>query len=424
MRTIQHQRAEALTVTHTFPHTSRCNRLTFPNVAAVLSLVSNDLFELTNCEWLVAVALDRGEVLPVSILGHPPSLKETMVELEFMISCVNGSKVDDEVRARESEICFPVIVSGRTVGAIALGPAGGQSDADLQLISEAAHEIAALLANDRLAARVVNHALLVQQARQQLEMTREVQSRLLPTQVPVVAGLDYSGDSRPAGQVGGDFFDFVPLPAGDLGVVVGDVSGEGIPAAIVMAGIQISFRGLARDHSRHVAALVKEVNRLVYDVSPPNFYASMFYGEVNPASGRLTYVNAGHEPPLVIRERGGTVERLQTGGTVVGLTTRSRYEVGTTFLDPGDLLVVFTDGITEALNAEGADLRDAGVVEAVRKSVGWRATDMVETILDAVDRFTGGAVPADDRTVVVLRMTGPATQWLPEVEEAMALAVA
>jgi len=423
MRTIQQQRAEALTVTHALPHPNKYSPLAFANVAAVLSLVSNDLFELTNCAWVVAVAMDRGRLMPVSILGHPPALKETMAELEFMVSCASGWSVEGEVHTRSADLCFPVIVSGRTVGAIALGPAGAQSNADLRLISEAAQEITALLANDRLAARVVNHALLVQKARQQLELAHDVQNRLQPSQLPVVAGLDYSGDSRPAGQVGGDFFDFVALPEGDLGVVVGDVSGEGIPAAIVMAGIQISFRGLARDHSRHVAALVKEVNRLVYDVSPPNFYASMFYGEVNPASGRLTYINAGHEPPLVIRERGGTVERLRTGGTVVGLTTRSRYEVGTTFLDPGDLMVAFTDGITEASNAEGVDLRDAGVVEAIRKSTGRRATDIVEAILDSVDRFTGGAA-TDDRTAVVLRMTEPAMEWLPEAEEAMALAVA
>ena len=410
MRTPMHQQgAGTLTVTNDHQPSNHLNGQNPSNVATnirgVLSLVSSDLFELANCKWLIAVVLERGKLLPVSILGQPPALEETLAELKFLVSCSSGAKVDGPVCSQSTAVTFPVIVSGQTVGAIALGPGSMQSEADVRLISETSNQIAALLANDRLAARVVNHARLFQQTRQQLKLAREVQSRLLPSQLPAVRGLDYYGDSRPAGEVGGDFFDFVPLAGGDLGVLVGDVSGKGIPAAIVMAGIQISFRGLARDHTRHVAALLKEVNRLVYEVSPPNFYATMFYAEVNPESGRLTYVNAGHEPPLLVRKRGGSVERLRTGGTVVGLTTRTHYEVGTAFLDPGDVLVAFTDGVTDALSNEGVELREAGVVEAVRSRREARAIEVVEAILETVDRFTGTAAPADDRTAVVLRMT-------------------
>ncbi len=425
MRTIQQQqRAGTQTVLHSFSPSNERNSRTPSNTAGVLSLVSSDLFELIRCEWLVAAVLERGSLLPVSILGHPPALEETLAELNFLVSSVSGSIGENPAWTQSAGLSFPIIVSGRAVGAIALKPSGPQSAEDLRLISEASQQISVLLGDDRLAERMVSRAMLVRDTHQQLELAREVQSRLLPLRLPSVPGLDFSGDSRPAGEVLGDFFDFVPLPEGDLGVVVGDVSGKGIPAAIVMAGIQISFRSLARDHSRHVAALVKEVNRLVYNVSPPNFYATMFYGEVNPTSGRLTYINAGHEPPLLIRRRGSTVERLRTGGTVIGLTTRSRYEVGTTFMDPGDLLIAFTDGITEALDDEGADLRDAGIVEAVRNCAGGRANEVVEAILEAVDRFTGGADPADDRTVVALRRTEPVTRPSFEDVEELELAVA
>jgi phosphoserine phosphatase RsbU/P len=389
-----------------------------PNTAEVLSLVASDLFELVRCEWLVAVVHEQDDVVPVVVLGHPQALAEILAGLRFLVRCL-------EQDGLEGAVSFPVFVNGNIVGAIALGPSRGLSDEDLRLVSEASIHITHLLSDDRLAARALHRALLAQQTRQQLEAAREVQSRLLPSELPCVPGLDFSGDSRPAGEVGGDFFDFVPLPTGDLGIAVGDVSGKGIPAAIVMAGIQISFRSLARDHARHVAALVRDLNRLVYDVSPPNFYATLFYAEVNPKTGRLTYVNAGHEPPLLIRKSSGKVERLRTGGTVIGLTNRSRYEVGTTFMDPGDLLIAFTDGITEAASEDGSDLRDAGVVDAVLDSEGSRAADIVESVLDSVDRFTGGAKPADDRTVVVLRMKGPAQNWsLAEEAEEELVAVA
>ncbi|MCU1261360.1 MAG: response regulator receiver protein, partial [Bryobacterales bacterium] len=162
----------------------------------------------------------------------------------------------------------------------------------------------------------------------ELEIAREVQEHLFPQRLPRVLGLDYCGQCRPAREVGGDYYDFLELPNGRLGIAIGDVSGKGVGAALMMASLEASLRALAPVID-DPAELMDRVNTLVYQASSASRFATLFYAQYDPASRRLSYVNAGHNPPVVLRNCGGSYQalRLETGGPVIGLL-RHRYERG------------------------------------------------------------------------------------------------
>ncbi|HKE84039.1 MAG TPA: PP2C family protein-serine/threonine phosphatase [Vicinamibacterales bacterium] len=167
------------------------------------------------------------------------------------------------------------------------------------------------------------------------------------------AGLDYAGSCRPALDVGGDYYDFIALSKTELGIAIGDVSGKGIPAALLMATLRAFLRGQTMQRQSDLTAVMANLNQLVYDSSTSNRYATFFYGELDTSSRVLTYVNGGHNPPLLFRhcDGGRDVVRLDAGGPVIGLMEDCFYQQGRVTLDTGDVLVAYTDGISEALKA-------------------------------------------------------------------------
>src|SRR5215467_2990634 len=185
-----------------------------------------------------------------------------------------------------------------------------------------AHEVA------RLTTAIGREMAQRERLNRELEIAREVQEHLFPQRLPPVQGLEYCGQCRPAREVGGDYYDFLELPDGRLGIAVGDVSGKGVGAALMMASLEASLRALA-SVVQDPADLMGRVNSLVYQASASNRYATLFYAQYHPAMRRLTYVNAGHNPPVVLRNSGGTCQvlRLDTGGSVIGLLPQ-RYERG------------------------------------------------------------------------------------------------
>ena len=241
---------------------------------------------------------------------------------------------------------------------------------------------------------------------QDLLVAREIQNRFLPGRLPDVAGLDYSGDCQPAGDMGGDFFDFRKLTGNELSVSVGDISGHGFGAAILMSGIQSFLRGITGHGSSEMAGVVEELNRVVCRVAPDNIYVTLFYAHVDSQRREVRYVNAGHEPPLLLRRTGST-QRLDSTGTVLGLTGRAVYEQRTIRIDPGDVLVAFTDGVTEATDIDGQQWGENGVLNVLRRCRHARGSELVAEILESAGRFADPAAPADDRTGVVVRLTDP-----------------
>lgn len=240
----------------------------------------------------------------------------------------------------------------------------------------------------------------------ELEIAREVQEYLFPQQLPSVPGLDYFGQCRPAREVGGDYYDFLELPEGRLGIAVGDVSGKGVGAALMMASLEASLRALASVVD-DPAELMDRVNSLVCQASAANRYATLFYAQYDPASRRLSYVNAGHNPPIVLRNCAGSCQvlRLETGGPVIGLLPH-RYQRGLFSHEVGDLVVLFTDGVSESMNGRSEEWGEDRLIEFVKTSHGLSASGAVSRILAAAEAFAAGAAQHDDMTLVVLRVTG------------------
>jgi sigma-B regulation protein RsbU (phosphoserine phosphatase) len=233
-----------------------------------------------------------------------------------------------------------------------------------------------------------------------------VQQGLFPQHYPPVAGIEYFGFCRPALGVSGDYYDFVKVGE-QLGIAVGDVAGKGIPAALLMASLQASLRAQVISAPTDLATLMARLNELIYENSPPNRYATFFYGQYDPETRRLRYVNAGHNAPMVFRPRAGGVDlrRVEGGGPVIGLLPVAAYTQCAIDLAPGELLVGYTDGVSEAMNPDDEEWGEARMAEAVRGCVGLHAKDVVERIMAAADGFARGARQHDDMTLVVLRVT-------------------
>src|SRR5499427_6506377 len=236
----------------------------------------------------------------------------------------------------------------------------------------------------------------------ELEIAREVQEHLFPQRLPPVLGLDYCGHCRPAREVGGDYYDFLELPEGKLGIAIGDVSGKGVGAALMMASLEASLRALAPVVDGP-AELMERVNALVYQASTSNRYASLFYAEYDSAHRRLSYVNAGHNPPVVLRNRNGSCDvlRLETGGPVIGLVPH-RYQRGTFSHEAGDLVVLFTDGVSESMNVRFEEWGEDRLIELAKVCHALPATEVMQKILAAAEAFAAGASQHDDMTLVVL----------------------
>ena len=240
--------------------------------------------------------------------------------------------------------------------------------------------------------------------RRELEIAREVQEHLFPQRLPSVAGLDYCGRCRPAQQVGGDYYDFLELPEGRLGIAIGDVSGKGIGAALMMASLEASLRGQASG-GHDLAELMKRVNGLLYEASPTNSYASLFYAEYDPGNRSFSYVNAGHNSPLIVRKSAADCQvfRLETGGPVIGLV-QQYYQQDSVSLEAGDLVVLFTDGVSEAMNARNEEWGEDRLIEVAKTWHRLPALEVMTRILSAVEAFAAGAPQYDDMTLVVLRI--------------------
>ncbi len=319
---------------------------------------------------------------------------------------------DEERRQIEqlgAELLLPLPAKDHLLGFISLGPKRSEAPytaSDLRLLKSLAVQTGFALENARLTATVAREVAQREKLNREVEIAREVQQRLFPQKLPPVPGLDYSGACRPALGVGGDYYDFLALPEGRLGVAVGDVSGKGIAAALMMATLQASLRGEAMRGSENLGRMIAGVNRLVFDASTANRYATFFYAEYDPARRALLYVNAGHNPPMLFRRCGGSgaVERLEVGGTVIGLLESFPFQQGSVTIDPGDLLVAYTDGVSEAMNPEDEEWGEARMMETLERCRGLNAERIIEYVMAGADAFASGAPQHDDMTLVVLNV--------------------
>ncbi len=303
------------------------------------------------------------------------------------------------------ELTLPMAAGREQLGVLGLGPKLSEepySRADRHLLQTVATQAALALENVRLTQVVVEETAHRERLHHEMEIAREVQERLLPQRPPVVPGLAYAGRCRPAHSIGGDAYDFFLTREGHLMASIADICGKGVPAALLMAGLQASVRGLCAGGVSDMGELMNRLNALLWESTPRNRFATMWCGQYDPATGILHHVSAGHGQPVVLRAS-GQLERPQCRGMALGLTRAARYTAGHFHLGPGDLVAVCTDGVTEARNPAGEEFGEDRWAAVVADAAAFPPERVVAHVLQSVDEFAEGAEQHDDLTIIALR---------------------
>jgi serine phosphatase RsbU (regulator of sigma subunit) len=397
---------------------SNRNRLTLFSLEIISSLVAqltSDIAERLNCKWAVAMDGPEFGLMPLYVFGRNSNLQacvaETNTVLSGQVADIDPSGAVVMLHDSHSENWMPRIlcllrVNSEIVAVLALGSrttADGYTDGDRDLVEAHVTNFCFLLSNERLAAKIGMEMAQSQRTRRELENAREVQQRLLPCKLPGIHGLDYYGESQPVGEVGGDFFDFISLGNSSLLLSIGDVSGKGIPSAMIMAAVQGSLRALESSMDFELCKLMHNLNRMVWQLAPDYFFATMFCARVDVDTREMHYVNAGHDRAVLLRGDKKRALTLHSTGAVLGLSNRTVFEQRTIRLEPGDTLVAVTDGITEAADLGGSAF-DRAVLDGLRRRTAGSARDLAEHIIQAAQAHDGDvAAPQDDQTVVVVR---------------------
>jgi phosphoserine phosphatase RsbU/P len=269
------------------------------------------------------------------------------------------------------------------------------NEEDVRILTALANVAAAKIENSRLLEENLEKRVLEEEMR----TAAEIQRGLLPERAPTVPGYGVVGSNRPCRTVGGDYYDF-GMDGGRLHFALGDVSGKGTGAALLMTVLRAAVRG--HWGVGEPAEAVTRINRTVCQNVTPGKYVTFFMGRLDPGTGAVEYVNAGHNPPIVVRADGG-LDSLTTGGVVLGLFEEGEYEQAATHLGPGDVLVVFSDGVTETWNRADVEFGDARLAELIRRRRDLDAGALQGEILRELDRFSEGTKATDDRTLIVIK---------------------
>lgn len=315
----------------------------------------------------------------------------------------------------EPECLVPILDRrDNLTGLLVLGPRLSEesySGEDKHLLDAVATQAGIALDNISLAEKMAERMEVDLRVAREMEIAREVQSRLFPQVKPGMESLEYAGGCIQARVVGGDYYDFLDLGPGRLGIVLADISGKGIAAALLMANLQANLRSQYAVALEDLARLLRSVNRLFYENTPDDRYATLFFGDYDEASGKLRYSNCGHNPPLVLRKAKGKdaqkgtvieVEWLEATCTVLGLFPKWECRVAEIELAPGDTLVLYTDGVTEAMNSAGEEFGKSRLLDTLRCFHHLPVGPLLQAIVEAVQQFNEGD-QQDDITLVIAR---------------------
>jgi sigma-B regulation protein RsbU (phosphoserine phosphatase) len=323
---------------------------------------------------------------------------------------VRGALGDDDgglsgLDAVKVECLVPLLGRGdRLIGLVGLGPRLSEeaySGEDRRLLASVASQAGIALESLQLAEQMAERIEAEQRAAREMEIAREVQARLFPQKLPPLATLDYAGRCVQARQVGGDYYDFLDLGPGRLGLLLADIAGKGISGALLMANLQANLRSQYAVALDDPSRLLRSVNQLFFENTAESSYATLFFADYDDASRRLRYSNCGHNPPLLICA-GGEVERLRATTTVVGLFEDWECPIGEQMFHPGDTLVLYSDGVTEAHSDEGDEFGEARLIETILKFRQLSPIELLNRLLETVQKFSGSE-QEDDITLVIAR---------------------
>ncbi len=383
-----------------------------PAQAAVL-LVRRSESEPFRCitavpETSEAWTLPFDTMLLTRLAHYYPALPFTQADLDVLErwSQESGSGRVDEIRTLRSigpAVVVPVAVKSGISGIlfVRLGDGKSAGGKPARLLRSVASQLALMIENSHLTDRIVEQERL----RRELILAAEVQKRLFPEKAPDVRSVQLAGYCLPARGVGGDYYDFLRIGSDQLGVALADVAGKGIAAALVMSVVQASLRSLADDPAISLSQLTSKINRLLCASTGPNSYATFFYARLDETTRHLEYVNGGHNPPFLLRNHeSGAIEELTTGGMIVGMFPFSQYEEGTVQLGPGDVLMLFTDGVSEAHNPQEEEFGEARLKEVLRRYRHLSAGEMSSAVLGELRQWMADAPQYDDLTFVLMKI--------------------
>ncbi|HJZ79787.1 MAG TPA: SpoIIE family protein phosphatase [Pyrinomonadaceae bacterium] len=255
-------------------------------------------------------------------------------------------------------------------------------------------------------ARLTEEQMERERLEREQQVASEIQQRFLPAAAPHVEGYELQGISFPCYEIGGDYYDFIEREDGKLVVALGDVSGKGTAAALLMSSLHAAIHAQADTHDS-IVSTIAAVNRYLTESIPPNRFVTLFYAELDPEIGRLTFLNAGHNPPLIVHA-GGTMEQLASGGLPLGIMAEAEFREGRTQLHPGDVLVVYSDGVSEAVNPTGEEFGPTRLYEVVARNLDASASGIRDRIESALTKFCQGTPAADDITLVIVKRNAEA----------------
>jgi sigma-B regulation protein RsbU (phosphoserine phosphatase) len=335
--------------------------------------------------------LRRGE----GIIGHVIATGQTVIAPDVRLD-------PHYVQGRAgtiSEIAVPIVSGGSVVGALNLesNTPDAFSEADVEFL-----EFFAVAAAISIEKAVVHREMLEKhRIEQQLRIAKEVQTALLPAISPSLEGYDIAGTNVPSWEIGGDYFDYLPQSDGRLGVAIADVSGKGVPAALIMATFRAALRA-QRVRNMTLDAIASRLNRILLDSMDSSRFVTAFYGLLEPRTGEFGFANCGHNPPLLLRAAGSR-ELLASGGPALGMWQGATFEPGEAFVLPGDILVLYTDGVVEVMNPSGEMFGIERLEDVIRRCRTGSARDLVEAVVDATRAFAARRGYEDDFTLVMIR---------------------
>jgi serine phosphatase RsbU (regulator of sigma subunit) len=308
-----------------------------------------------------------------------------------------GTRFDDSVRCL---LCVPMMVKSELIGILTVYNkklSRGFTEEDQRLLAIIAAQSAQVVENARLS----EEERVLQKMKAELRLAAQIQLDLLPKDCPKLSGYDIAAKTIPAEQVGGDYFDFVCSHQNQLALCLGDVSGKGLPAALLMANLQATLRGQAMLTPVPRECLLR-ANKLLFNSTSPEKFATLFYAVLDPGSGSFCYSNAGHERPVLLK-RNQEVRFLGIGGLPLGMLEDRTYEDECEHLHPGDVLVVYSDGIGETVGTSGEQFGAERALEVIKAGAHLSAGELVESMLSAVRRHAANPTQSDDMTMVVVK---------------------
>ena len=331
------------------------------------------------------------------LVGHVADIGEPII-----VSNVSENKYYVDMHCdTKSEMLVPLKVEGRTIGVfnIESKSLNAYEQNDLELMTAFAAQAAVSIERARLYEQLVESNKISQQ----LEIARDIQMSFLPKTELTIKGYDITGENIPSGQVGGDYYDFINIVDNQIGIIIGDVSGKGIPASLLMASFRASMIAEIRNNFS-IRIICQKVNRLLYESMQPGNFVTAVYGVLDTKNHILTFSNCGHDLPLILRAD-DSVEHLSEGGPVLGVTPNATYEERPVYIGSDDIVILFTDGVLEVFNDNEEQFGEERLIDIIRSNRMKSTTEIRDAIYNAVKEFAADSHIFDDFTMIVLKRT-------------------